>query len=131
MIVVDTSALIAVLRHEPESKDFLRVIDQARACLLSAVSHLEAALALAGRSRDRTAWRGLDALVREAGMQVVLFDAGQAEAAREAFLRFGKGRHPAAPNFGDCAAYALAKTRGAPLLFKGGDFSFTDIASAG
>lgn len=75
MIAADASALIAVLRHEPEAEAFLRVIDQARICLLSAVSYLEASLALAGRSRDRAAWRGLDALVREAGMQVVPFDA--------------------------------------------------------
>ena len=92
---------------------------------------METSLVLAGRTRDRTAWSGLDALVREAGMQVVPFDADQAEAVREAFLRFGKGRHPAALNFGDCAAYALARTRRAPLLFKGGDFAATDVARAG
>ena len=131
MIVADASALIAVLRHEPEAKAFLHVIDQARACLLSAVSYLETSLVLAGRTRDWTAWNGLDALVREAGMQVMPFDADQAEAAREAFTRFGKGRHPAALNFGDCAAYGLAKTRRAPLLFKGGDFAATDVARAG
>ncbi len=108
MIVIDASALIAVLRHEPEAKAFLRIIDQARACLLSAVSHLETSLVLAGRTRDRTAWNGLDALVREAGMEIVPFDAGQAEAAREAFLRFGKGRQPAVLNFGEALILALA-----------------------
>lgn len=130
MIVADTSAMIAVLRREAEADTFLRIIAGARGCLLSAVSYPEASLVLAGRTGEHIAWRGLDALIRRADMQVVAHDAGLANIAREAFLRYGKGRHPAALNFGDCAAYALAKGRDLPLLFKGGDFSNPDITAA-
>ena len=130
MIVVDTSALIAVLRHEAETESFLRIIAQAPRCLLSAVSHLETAIVLAGRAGNQTAWRGFDKLLQKAAFQIVPHDVDLAHAARQAFLSFGKGRHPAALNFSDCASYALAKTRGLPLLFKGGDFSATDIVSA-
>lgn len=130
MIVLDTSALVAVLRREPEADRFLHVVARAQGCLLSAVSHLETSLVLAGRAGDRTSWRGLDALIHRAAIQVVSHDANLAEAAREAFLRFGKGRHPAALNFADCASYALAKTRDLPLLFKGTDFSATDLIAA-
>lgn len=130
MIVIDSSAFIAVLQREPEADTFLRVIEHARECLVSAMTYLETSIVLAGRAGDREAWLGLNALIRRAAMQIVPHDAGLADVAREAFLRFGKGRHPAALNFGDCAAYALAKTRGAPLLFKGGDFSLTDVAGA-
>ena len=127
MIVIDTSALTAVLRHK-EAGAFLQIIVQARSCLLSAVSHLETSIVLAGRGGDRGAWGGLDALVRKARVQVVPHDAGLADVARESFLRFGRGRHPAALNFGDCAAYALAKTHDAPLLSKGDNFLFADVA---
>ena len=130
MIVVETSALIAVLRREPEADDFLHMIARASGCLVSAVSYTEASLVLAGRIGDQAAWRGLDALVRRAAMSIVPHDAELAVVAREAFLRFGTGRHPAALNFGDCASYALAKSRGLPLLFKGSDFSATDLVSA-
>ena len=109
---------------------FLRIIAQARGCLLSSVSHLETSMVLAGRFVNQTAWRGLDELLQKAAFQIVPHDIELAEAAREAFLSFGKGRHPAALNLGDCASYALAKTRGAPLLFKGRDFSATDLISA-
>ncbi len=75
-------------------------------------------------------WRPLEAFLKRANIEVAAFDREQAQKAREAFLRFGKGRHPAGLNFGDCAAYALARSRKAPLLFKGGDFLKTDIAPA-
>ena len=130
MIVVDSSALIAVLRREPEADDFLRVIAGADRCCLSTVSLLETSMVLAGRSGDRTAWAELDALVARVGMQIVAQDTEQAEAARAAFLRYGKGRHPAGLNLGDCASYALAKARGLPLLFKGDDFPKTDLTAA-
>ena len=130
MIVVDSSALVAILRREPEADDFLRVIVQAEGCLLSSVSLLETSMVLAGRTGDRTSWAELDELVARAGMRVVAQDADLAEAAREAFLRYGKGRHPAGLNLGDCATYALAKARGLPLLFKGEDFRKTDLAVA-
>ena len=130
MIVVDSSALIAILRREPEADDFLRVIAEAQGCLLSSVSLLETSLVLAGRTGDATAWADLDALIARAAMQVAPHDAGLAEQGRGAFLRYGKGRHPAGLNLGDCASYALAKARNLPLLFKGDDFSKTDLLAA-
>jgi len=84
--------------------------------------------------RDRwggaAVWQPLDELLASAGVEVVPFDSAQAASAREAFLRYGKGRHPAGLNFGDCAAYALAATHAAPLLFKGTDFAKTDLTAA-
>jgi ribonuclease VapC len=130
VIVVDSSALIAILRREPEADDFLRVIATADGCLLSSVSLLETSMVLAGRNGDATSWAELDALIARAGMQVVAQYAALAGAAREAFLRYGKGRHPAGLNLGDCASYALAKARDLPLLFKGEDFPKTDLAAA-
>lgn len=131
MIVVDSSALIAILRREPEADDFLRIVAGTENCLLSSVSLLETSMVLAGRTGDQRSWAALDALLSRAGMQIVAQDSEQAEAARTAFLRFGKGRHPAALNLGDCASYALAKARNLPLLFKGDDFSKTDLDDAG
>ena len=130
MIAVDGSALVAILRREPEADSFLQVIATADGCLLSSVSLLETSLVLAGRSGDAAAWSELDALIARASMQVVAQDAGLAEAAREAFLRYRKGRHPAALNLGDCASYALAKTHSLPLLFKGSGFPRTDLMPA-
>ena len=130
MIVVDTSALIAIMRHEPEDKVFSRAIAEASPCLLSAVSLHETCLVLAGRKRDEDDWHVLDTLVASAAIEVVPFDTVMAHLARDAFLHFGKGRHPAALNLCDCASYALAKQRAAPLLYKGSDFARTDIASA-
>ena len=129
MIAVDTSALIAILCREPEADSFIRAISTASGCVLSAVSHMEASIVLAGRQGSSSAWSGLDELVAAADIAIIPHDAELARAAREAFLRFGKGRHPAALNLGDCAAYAVAKTRALPLLFKGGDFLATDIAA--
>jgi ribonuclease VapC len=87
-------------------------------------------MVLAGRGGDATSWTELDALIVRAEIQVVAQDAELAEAARAAFLRYGRGRHPAALNLGDCASYALAKHRNLPLLFKGDDFPRTDLLSA-
>lgn len=131
MIVVDSSALIAILRREPQADGFLRIIAAADGCLLSSVSLLEASMVLAGRSGDAASWADLDALVARAAMQVVAQDAALVEAARDAFLRYGKGRHPASLNLGDCASYAVAKARNLPLLFKGDDFAKTDLPAAG
>ena len=87
-------------------------------------------MVLVGRTGNQASWAGLNALVSRANMQTVAHDALLAEVARTAFLRFGKGRHPAALNLGDCASYALAKSRDVPLLFKGGDFARTDLVAA-
>ena len=130
MIVVDSSALIAILLREPEADSFIAIIAEADACLLSSVSLLECSLVLAGRTGTVERWLDLDTLIEHAGMEVVAQDVAQVEAARLAFLRYGKGRNPAALNHGDCASYALAKTRGLKLLFKGGDFVKTDISPA-
>ena len=130
MIVVDSSALIAMLRREPEADSFLQIIAEAEGCLLSSVSLLETSMVLAGRTGDATSWTELDALITRAEIQVMAHDAELAEAARAAFLRYGRGRHPAALNLGDCASYALAKRHDLPLLFKGDDFPRTDLRTA-
>ncbi len=127
-MVVDTSAIAAVLLGEPERDAFRAAIERAaRRPLLSAMTLLEASLVMAGR-RGEAMLPVLDALA--ARLEVVPFDEAMARTARDAFLRFGKGRHPAGLNYGDCAAYALAKQRGLPLLFKGEDFARTDLRPA-
>ena len=129
MIAVDSSAFIAILRREPEADDFLAIIANADVCLLSSVSLLETSMVLAGRIGRAEAWQELDGLIARAKMQVVAQDAELTAIARDAFLTYGKGRHAAALNLGDCASYAVAKARGLPLLFKGNDFTFTDLMS--
>jgi ribonuclease VapC len=91
---------------------------------------MEASMVLAGHTGDDASWRELDQFIARSGIEIVPQDLALADIARRAFLRFGKGRHPAALNVGDCAAYALAKRRGLKLLFKGADFSRTDIVAA-
>lgn len=129
-MVVDTSATVAILRMEAEADVFLLAISRADPCFMSAVSVEEASLVLAGRRGGPEAWDELDAFLERSEIQVVPFDRGLARLARNAFIRFGKGRHGAALNLGDCASYALAKERDLPLLFKGNDFAKTDIAPA-
>jgi ribonuclease VapC len=129
VIVVDSSALIAILLREPEADSFIAAIAAADAVLLSSVSLLECSLVLAGRTGTAERWLDLDALIARAGIEVAQ-DVVQVDAARRAFLHYGKGRHAAALNLGDCAAYALAKTRGLKLLFKGSDFAQTDLPPA-
>jgi ribonuclease VapC len=130
VIVIDSSALIAILRREPEADGFLQIVAEAVSCLLSSVSLLETSMVLAGRTGDATSWTELDALIARARIEVVAQDAELTEAARAAFLRYGRGRHPAALNLGDCASYALAKHHDVPLLFKGVDFPRTDLRAA-
>lgn len=88
-------------------------------------------MVLAGRRGDQASWAELDALIARAAMQIVPHDAGLTQTARQAFLQYGNGRHSASLNLGDCAAYALARKRDLPLLFKGKDFSNMDLALAG
>jgi ribonuclease VapC len=130
VIAIDSSALVAILQSEPDALLFAEAIGAAEAIIVSAVSFFETSMVLAGRVQDETGWRLLDALIGRAKIEIVPFDAGQAAIARAAFLKYGKGRHTAALNFGDCAAYALAKSRNIPLLYKGADFAKTDIVSA-
>lgn len=129
-IVVDTSAIIAILRGEPEKDSFVDAILHATSGLISAVSLQEACMVIAGRDGSEDRWSMLDALMADLALEVVPHDAALARIAGQAFLRFGKGRHRAALNLGDCAAYALAKANGLRLLFKGNDFIRTDIEAA-
>jgi ribonuclease VapC len=129
-IVVDTSAIVAILRNEPEKDRFVDAILAASPRFMSAVSVQELGMVIAGRFGDDAAWEPMDALLSRLDMEIVAHDEGLARVAREAFLRFGKGRHAARLNFGDCAAYALARSNNLPLLFKGEDFTQTDIVAA-
>jgi len=129
-IVVDTSAIMAILLSEPEKDRFVDAILTASSRFLSAVSLQELGMVVAGRYGDAGTWEPLDALLARLGLEIVAHDAGLARIAREAFLRFGKGRHPARLNFGGCAAYALAKANDLALLFKGDDFTKTDVGVA-
>ena len=128
-MVIDTSAIVAILRNEPEGPGFVRLIAADEVRLLSAVSRVECTCVI--ESRKRAAGRAdLELFLREAAIEVAPVTADQAEIACEVFRRFGRGRHPAGLNIGDTFAYALAKATGEPLLFKGDDFARTDIASA-
>ena len=129
-MILDASAVIAILRDEPEAARFAQAIQDAGRRRISAVNYVEAAAVIDG-SRDPVASRRFDDLLREAGVTVEPVTQVQAKIARDAYRDFGKGSgHPARLNFGDCFAYALARAMGEPLLFKGGDFPHTDIASA-
>jgi len=129
-MVIDSSALIAILRNEPEGDVFRRSILRSEVRLLSAVSKLEASMVAIGVG-DPAGALDLDDLLRELTVVVVPFDEHHADIARDAFARYGKGRHPAGLNFGDCAAYALAIAEAEPLLFKGTDFGATDVEVVG
>lgn len=127
-MVIDSSAILAILLREPEAAAFAQAIELASVRLISAATLLEAAMVLESRKGAEGA-RALDLLVYRSGAEIVAFDAAQAEVARKAWRQFGKGRHPAALNFGDCFAYALAQVTGQPLLHKGNDFALTDLAA--
>ena len=129
MIVVDSSALVAILCQETEAAHFAAVIAGAENCVMSALSLIEVSMVMAGSKGTATDWTGLDALVADLDIGVMVLDDRQVAAARNAFLRYGKGRSKAKLNMGDCASYALAKLRGWPLLFKGGDFIQTDLTA--
>ena len=126
-MVIDTSAIIAVLLSEANATSIARAIESGSPRLLSAANFLEASIVIESR-KGEAGGRELDLLLYRAEIEVVAVDQDQAEIARLAWRRFGKGRHPAGLNYGDCFAYALAKTRRLPLLFQGNDFSQTDIA---
>jgi ribonuclease VapC len=125
-MTLDTSVLIAILENEPERAQFVSMITDANHCQISTVSVLEASLVLEGR-QGPAAGSDLDTFLRRASIEIVPFDREQLIEARQAFRRFGKGRHRAGLNFGDCASYALAQWSGEPLLFKGTDFISTDV----
>jgi ribonuclease VapC len=129
MIVVDSSAVVAIVRGEPERGDFLSEVRAAGDARISAVNYVESSMVCEGGqgAPGRALFERSFAILEQLGLQVAAADRDLADCARDAFRRYGKGRHPAMLNMGDCFAYALAKTLTAPLLFKGDDFSQTDI----
>jgi ribonuclease VapC len=129
MIVVDTSAIFAIAAGERERDAFVSVLDQTDAAVCSSVTYLETVMVLTGRSRA-VAKSTVQQLLRTFRIDVASVDGVVTEAAVDAFDRYGKGRHHASLNLADCFSYALAKSRNAPLLFKGDDFARTDIAAA-
>jgi ribonuclease VapC len=129
-MILDTSAVIAILRDEPESTHFAELIEASDQCRISAVNYVEAA-AVIESGGDPIARRRFDELLRQADVIIEVVTVKQARIAREAYRDFGKGRgHRAKLNFGDCFAYALAKEMSEPLLFKGHDFIHTDVQPA-
>lgn len=129
-VIIDTSALIAILRTEDGAGDMALAIEGAQVRKISAANYLETAVVI-GASRDPIASRRFDQLVDTAELRVEPVTHDQARVARDAYRDFGMGSgHKASLNFGDCFAYALAKSTGEPLLFKGNDFGYTDITPA-
>jgi ribonuclease VapC len=126
-MIVDTSALAAILFGEPEADQYTQLIHDADRCLISAGNFLELTMVIEGQL-GAEAGRQCDTFLRRAGIAIEPFTVEQAHIARQAFLDFGKGRHPAGLNLGDCFAYALAKSTAEPLQFKGEDFRKTDLA---
>ena len=129
-MIVDTSVIIAILRDEPDAAAMGEVLSRSQDCSMSAVSYVEAAVVV-DSNRNPVLSRRLDDLLRDVEIGVQPVTLNQARIAREAYRDFGKGRHRAGLNLGDCFAYALAKEKGEALLFKGNDFRHTDIESGG
>jgi len=127
-MVIDTSALMCILLGESEAEEFSRAIAADWKRLLSTFSALESSIVIEAK-KGVEGGRELDLLLCRTGIEIVPFEGKQFELARQAWKSYGKGRHPAGLNIGDCCAYALSKLAGEPLLFKGGDFSKTDVLS--
>ena len=125
-MTIDTSALLAILQDEPERRAFNEAIEATDVRLMSVATFVEVSMVLEAR-QGAEGVRDLDLFIERAGIALVDVTAEQGRLARRAFARFGKGRHDAGLNYGDCFAYALAVARGEPLLFKGGDFAKTDV----
>jgi ribonuclease VapC len=128
MIVVDTSALIAILEKEPDAALYAEAIAEADTPLISAATLLELHIVMLNRHGARAA-PIVDRLIQDAAFKIENFNAQHVELAREAYARYGKGRNAAGLNYGDCFSYALAKATGLPVLFKGQDFSKTDLVA--
>ena len=128
-MVIDASALLAILLGEPEAERLATAIAADPTRLASAFTALEAGIVIEARKGD-AGGRELDLLLHRSGVELVPLTASQHEIARHAWRRFGKGRHAAGLNIGDCCSFALARSSGEPLLFTGGDFAKTDIAAA-
>jgi ribonuclease VapC len=128
-MVVDSSVLVAILLKEPGWLELAKVVDETPRRMISVSTLVETSMVVEARKGLEGA-RDLDALIQRASIEIVPMGAQQAQLARTAWRSFGKGNHPASLNYGDLFAYALAKVTGAPLLYKGRDFSRTDIVSA-
>lgn len=128
-MIVHSSALLAILNREPDADRFQEAILTASPCLMSVANMLETSIVVEGCG-GAEAGREFDAFLEHAEIEPAPVTTEHFEAARRAWRRFGKGRHPAALNFGDCFAYALARITGEPLLFKGNDFARTDVPAA-
>jgi ribonuclease VapC len=128
-VILDSSALVAILFREPEADAFVDRILAADVIRISVATWVELMMVMAGET-DAASVRDAEAFLADAEVQVEPLTLEHGRLARQAFLDFGKGRHPAKLNFGDCFAYALAKATGEPLLFKGDDFAKTDITAA-
>ena len=125
-MVVDSSALLAILLNEPDADLIRRTFDHDDVRLLSAATLLEASMVIESR-KGESGGRDLDLLISKSKIEVIPVDESQVDEARRAWRRFGRGRHPAGLNYGDLFSYALARTTGQPLLFKGNDFARTDV----
>lgn len=128
-MIVDTSAVMAILRKEPDAPTFGAALARAPRAAISAATLVELCMVAESRA-GAAAWVEVEALMADAAIEVAPLTAGQAALACEGWRRFGKGRHPAGLNLGDCFSYALARERGEPLLFKGEDFARTDVRRA-
>ncbi len=129
-MVIDTSAIIAILLDEPENDAFSNLLGSEAPLAMSAVTLHEASIVMAAKKRQTSAARLVDELVRDLAIEVCAVTVEDAIVAREAYFKYGRNYHRAGLNFGDCFAYALAKSRNEPLLFKGDDFSKTDVIAA-
>lgn len=129
-MVIDTSAIVAIALNEDDAADIERLIVDDPIRLISAATVLEATMVIETRLGD-AGGREFDLWLVKIGAEIVAVDAVQADAARRAWRRYGKGRHTASLNYGDCFSYALATTRSEPLLFKGEDFAKTDVGRSG
>lgn len=128
-MILDTSSIIAILAKEPDSERYIQAISRVRQCRISAGNYVELSIVLEGQFSNEVLQQ-CDSLFRRVRVIIEPVTVEQAQLARQAFHDFGKGRHAAGLNFGDCFAYALAKITGEPLLFKGEDFKRTDLVPA-
>jgi ribonuclease VapC len=128
-MIIDTSAMVAILYREPEAEAFARMIHDADICRISVASYVELSMVIETQLGPE-GMRQAEVFLRRAGIAVEPVTVEQGELARQAFLDFGKGRHKAGLNFGDCFSYALSKAMGERLLFKGNDFRLTDVVLA-
>jgi ribonuclease VapC len=128
-MIIDTSAIIAILFGEDDAEIYAEAITRADSCRISAATFVETAVVVEAQTRNNGG-RQFDAFIRRAGIAIEPVTEEQAHIARQAFIDFGKGRHPAGLDYGDCFSYALAKAAREPLLFKGKDFAKTDVNAA-